>query len=152
MTTKNFLLNDEQIRQFIVNGYISVMTDLPKQLHETIFEKTNNIFYNAAEMRFDGQANPLNNILPMVPELYEVLSAPQVRGALTSILGNDYVLHTHRHCHTNFPAEPLENGQGLTMSLHKDGHAGGTRPRYKSGRGMPHPDGCVNTRNFSRQN
>ena len=94
------------------------------------FAKTNNIFYNAAEMRFDGRANPLNNILPMVPELYEVLFAPQVRGALTSILGNDYVLHTHRYCHTNFPAEPLENGQGLTMSLHKDGHAGGKRPRH----------------------
>ena len=91
------------------------------------FAKTNNIFYNAAEMRFDGRANPLNNILPMVPELYEVLFAPQVRGALTSILGNDYVLHTHRYCHTNFPAEPLENGQGLTMSLHKDGRPCGRK-------------------------
>ena len=121
------LLNDEQMRHFIVNGYVKVQTDLPTQLHKRIFDKTNAIFERCRS--FERRYNPLNNILPMVHELQEVLDAPQVRGALSSILGDDYVLHPHRHCHPNFPQEPSES-KALTMPLHKDGHATGKRPRH----------------------
>ena len=84
------LLNDEQMRHFIVNGYVKVQTDLPNQLHKRIFDKTNAIFERCRS--FERRYNPLNNILPMVHELQEVLDAPQVRGALSSILGDDYIL------------------------------------------------------------
>lgn len=67
----------------------------------------------------------------MVPELQTVLDAPEVAGAITSLLGQNYVLHAHRHCHPNFPTEPKGEGQGLLMGIHKDGHAGGKRPRHR---------------------
>jgi len=123
------LLADEQMRGFIVNGFVKVQTDLPADLHQRIFDKTDAIFGRSttSERRY----NPLNNILPMVHELQDVLESPQVQGALASILGNGFVLHPHRHCHPNFPLPPLEGGHGLTMHLHKDGHATGKRPRHR---------------------
>ena len=144
------LLNDEQVRHFIVNGYVNVTADVPTHIHETIYDKTDELFAGATDFRGDRQHNPLNNILPLVPELQVVLESPEVRGALTSILGNGYVMHPHRHCHPNFGAackpklavkssgstpSGKENGEErLMMPLHKDGHAGGKRPRHRTPR------------------
>ena len=132
------LLNDEQIRHFIVNGYANVIADVPTHIHETIYDKTDELFAGATDFRADRQHNPLNNILPLVPELQVVLESPEVRGALTSILGNGYVMHPHRHCHPNFSGSTpsgKENGEErLMMPLHKDGHAGGKRPRHRTPR------------------
>ena len=137
-TVKQHLLNDEQIRHFIVNGYVNVTADLPTHVHETIYDKTDELFAGAMDFRGDGQHNPLNNILPLVPELQFVLESPEVRGALTSVLGNGYVMHPHRHCHPNFSGSTprvKENGEErLMMPLHKDGHAGGKRPRHRTPR------------------
>lgn len=135
---KQQLLNDEQIRHFIVNGYVNVTADVPTGLHETIYHKTDALFAGALDFRGDRAHNPLNNILPLVPELQVVLESPAVRGALTSILGDGYVMHPHRHCHPNFAgSEPSPNETGverLMMPLHKDGHAGGKRPRHRTPR------------------
>lgn len=132
---KQHLLKDEDIRHFIVNGYVNVTADLPTYIHETIYDKTDELFAGAVDFRGDRQHNPLNNILPLVPELQSVLESPEVRGALTSILGNGYVMHPHRHCHPNFSGSTpggKENGEErLMMPLHKDGHAGGKRPRHR---------------------
>ena len=137
-TVKQYLLNDEQIRHFIVNGYVNIIADVPTHIHETIYNKTDELFAGATDFRGDGQHNPLNNILPLVPELQFVLESPEVRGGLTSVLGNGYVMHPHRHCHPNFVGSTpsaKENGEErLMMPLHKDGHAGGKRPRHRTPR------------------
>ena len=133
-----------------MNGYVNVTADVPTHIHETIYDKTDELFAGATDFRGDRQHNPLNNILPLVPELQVVLESPEVRGALTSILGNGYVMHPHRHCHPNFGAackpklavkssgstpSGKENGEErLMMPLHKDGHAGGKRPRHRTSR------------------
>ena len=137
-TEKQYLLNDEQIRHFIVNGYVKVTADVPTHIHETIYNKTDELFAGAIDFRGDRSHNPLNNILPLVPELQVVLESPEVRGALTSILGNGYVMHPHRHCHPNFsgstPRGKENDEERLMMPLHKDGHAGGKRPRHRTPR------------------
>ena len=121
-----------------MNGYVNVTADVPTHIHETIYDKTDELFAEAMDFRGDRQHNPLNNILPLVPELQVVLESPEVRGALTSILGNGYVMHPHRHCHPNFSGSTpsgKENGEErLMMPLHKDGHAGGKRPRHRTPR------------------
>jgi hypothetical protein len=52
-------------------------------------------------MLWKNEGNPGNDILPQVPDLYQVLADPAVRGALTSLLGPEYIVHPHRHCHSN---------------------------------------------------
>ena len=132
MRSEGYLLSDEQIRAFIIDGYVQVQTDLDESVHRTIFEKTDRILGSGDSGAAGGGGNPQNNILPMVGELGQVLEAPEVVGALTSILGDGYVMLPHRHCHTNAPVAPLPDGQrGITMVPHRDGQAGCHKPRHR---------------------
>ncbi|MYB01093.1 phytanoyl-CoA dioxygenase [Candidatus Poribacteria bacterium] len=100
------LLSDVQMRHFIVNGFVTVTTDLSAQFHDAVYEKTVSVF--------DKEGNPGNNLLPRIPEIQSVFDDPNVRGALTSLLGPDYYMQPHRHPHYNPPGS---KGQGL----HQDG-------------------------------
>ena len=100
------LLSDAQMRDFIVNGFVTVTTDLPAQFHDAVYEKTVNVF--------DKEGNPGNNLLPRMPEIQQVFDDPNVSGALTSLLGPDYYMQPHRHPHYNPPGS---KGQGM----HQDG-------------------------------
>lgn len=109
------LLSDEQMRNFITNGFVSVKTDLPRSVHETIYRKT--------KESTEKEGNLGNNILPRVSELQAVFEDPSVRGAFTSILGKNYVMHSHRHPHHN---APHSGGQGF----HKDSYWGHQKVRH----------------------
>jgi HEAT repeat protein len=104
-----YLLSDEQMKEFIVNGFVKLKTTLPAEVHQRIYERTEEVFAT------DG--NPGNNILPRVPELNKVFADPVIVGALSSVLGPDYAMHTHRHPHIN--RGPNEGG-----GWHKDSYWG----------------------------
>ena len=108
-------LTDAQMRDFIVNGYLTVKTDLPRSFHETIYRKT--------QEYTEKEGNLGNNILPRVPELQAIFEEPAVRGAFTSILGENYAMHSHRHPHRN---NPHSDGQGF----HKDSYWGYQKVRH----------------------
>lgn len=103
--SNKYLLDDEAIQRFIVEGYVKLQSDLPREYHE----------HNWEELEPLDETGPRghNNLLPCVPELRNMLEEPKVVGALTSILGPDYYLHFHRHDHVNYP-----DG---AQALHKDG-------------------------------
>ena len=115
MQTPSNLFNDEQMRDFIANGYVTVKTELPRSVHETIYRKTQEFS--------EKEGNLGNNILPRVPELQAVFDDPAVRGAFTSILGKNFVMHSHRHPHRN---GPHSGGQGF----HKDSYWGHEKVRH----------------------
>ena len=94
------LLNDAQMQEFIVNGYVTVRADLPPAFHESVRAQ--------AEAIFTSEDNPGNDILPRIPELADLCAHPAVTGALTSILGPGYALHPHRHCHQTPPLQPAQ--------------------------------------------
>lgn len=102
------LLTDDQLAQFIARGYLVLENDLPASFHELLLNKIKTVF---AE-----EGNPGNNILPRIPEIDKCFNTPTVRGALTSILGEDYYMHPHRHCHHNQPGKPTP------QAWHKDGY------------------------------
>ena len=115
MSDAPILLTDEEMQRFIREGYITLKSTLPRSYHDDMC----------------GRLEPLdeqlgaghNNILPVVPQLRDLLDDPAVHGALLSILGPDYYLHFHRHDQVNFPQsvqaiEPWHLGDGR---LHKDG-------------------------------
>ena len=106
MTTQNnHLLTDAQIQRFILDGYITVQTDAIPETHSRIYDEIESVF--------DSEGNVGNNILPRVPRIQQVFDQPVVRGALSSLLGPDYIMNPHRHCHLNPPGS---SGQ----SWHKD--------------------------------
>ena len=98
-------LTDAEMQRFVRDGYISFRPEYPPELHTAIRRKTDEML--------ERWGNPRNNLLPRIPEIQQVFDHPRVHGALSSILGDDYYLHLHRHVHNNVPGS---NGQGM----HKD--------------------------------
>ena len=109
MTNKIGLLNDQQMTEFIRNGYIKLRPNYRTELNQKI--------YTEIESMFNLTGNLGNNILPLIPEIQEIFSHPLVDGALTSILGSGYVMHSHRFCHLT---PPNSNGQ----NFHRDSYEG----------------------------
>ena len=102
-------LTDEEMRDFIINGYVKVKTDVPASFHENIYEQLN--------VMFEHTGNLGNNVLPVIPEIQEVFDHPIVHGAMQGVLGSDYVMHPHRYCHFNQQGSEGQN-------FHKDSYAG----------------------------
>ena len=109
-------LNGAQMGQYIRDGYVTVETGLPREFHQDLFGKTGEVF--------EKEGNPGNNLVPRLPEVGRVLADPAVTGVLAGIVGDDYFMEPHRHCHYNRPGS---TGQ----ELHKDSF---TRRRHRTRR------------------
>ena len=70
MVDKPYQFNDEDMRHFIVNGYVTVKPDFPRSFHEQVYQQTKAIF--------EADGNPGNNLLPRIPEIQEVFDHPVV--------------------------------------------------------------------------
>lgn len=92
MTDTSHLLTDDEVISFIIHGYHLVHPEFPAGFNESIY----------AELGMLAE-NPGDGILDRVPKLYQVYDHPRVRGALASLLGPDYRMNGHRHCHVNPP-------------------------------------------------
>jgi len=114
------LLTDEQIREFIVNGYLVFEPTVPEGTHEACYGRLNEII--------DAEANPGNNILPRVPEMRHVLNSPEVRGALLSVLGPGYLEHPHRYCHPLGPVRDIPSDDEVEHRLRNNCHQDGYTP------------------------
>jgi HEAT repeat protein len=105
------LLTDAEMQRFVAHGYLCLRTELPESFHRGIFER----FYTL--IGTEANLNPGNNLLPAVPELNQIFADPVVRGALTSVVGPDYVMHPHRALHNNPPGSDAQR-------IHKDSYWG----------------------------
>jgi HEAT repeat protein len=108
-------LDDDQVQSFLRDGYIIVDAGLAADFHRGIHAQVSRVFATTG--------NPGNDILPSVPDLHQVLAQPAVTGALASLLGSDYLLHPHRHCHQN-----LVGSQGQRM--HQDSYEADQNVRH----------------------
>ncbi|MBB6052561.1 HEAT repeat domain-containing protein [Armatimonas rosea] len=117
-----------QRQQFFTDGYVSLHPELPAALHARIRERLAFVLKQ--------EFNPGNNILPAVPELQQVLDSPELVAALTEVLGEGYVLHPHRFCHNNEPAQQTDDGlkagagTHAYIGWHQDSHSPLARPRH----------------------
>ena len=103
------LLTDAQVQAYLTNGYITVQTTHSPAVHQNIHQQI--------ETLFATEGNPGNDILPKVPDLYQILRDPAVDGALQSLLGPSYLIHPHRHCHHNLSGS---EGQGMHQDSYEN--------------------------------
>jgi hypothetical protein len=95
------LLTDREVQQFIVTGYTIAQADYTPGFHASIYDQIESVF--------DAEGNLGNNILPRIPDIGRIFDHPNVKGAITSLLGPGYVLNPHRHCHLNPPGKKGQN-------------------------------------------
>ena len=97
------LMADEQVAEFIVNGYHVIEPVFPEGFDEGIAQQLDRL-----------EKNPGDAIIEVIPDLQQVLDHPAVKGVLVSLLGHDYRVHPHRHWHCRQP------GDGY-LRWHQDG-------------------------------
>ncbi len=130
-------LDDEQVRRYICDGVLVLDSGLEPEVHREIFDK---LEWNAEHEFYMG-----NNVLPRIAELQQILDAPVIQGALTSILGDGYILSPHRSRHVSEPLDeaerklmltgsehgaPMGEGSSGNSAWHQDGHIPMSRARY----------------------
>ena len=111
MVDKQYLLSDDAMQDFIINGYVVVKPSLPLDFHKSVFQQTLGLIEK-------GENLGNNLLLPKVPMLQQVFDDPAVHGALTSILGQNYVMNQHCACHYHPPGSKAQD-------WHKDYPLGG---------------------------
>ena len=129
------LLSDENIREFIVNGFIIIKPNVKPSIHKEIDNLLRFITENEFLMG--------NNIMARIPLLWEILRCSKIDGALTSLLGKNYYITPHRAVHRNVPVENIpenirtdENGpklgKGSTAGSdwHQDAHSPLSKSRH----------------------
>jgi HEAT repeat protein len=121
--TEPVLLDDEQVRSYITDGHIKLDYSVPAEIHEAIAVKLDRML--------ELGPNLGNNVLPHAPEFRHILNAPEVRGALISLLGSDYIEHPHRYCHNMAPVEdtPDDIVAAVGQRAHQDSYTPMARPR-----------------------
>jgi hypothetical protein len=108
------LLTDEQMKKFIAEGFLILKTDFSAEFHQNLLAQLNQVY--------EQEGNPGNNLLPRIRDLQKVFDHPTVTGALTSVLGSNYMLHAHRHGHFNVSPTAGE--------WHKDSYWGYSKMRH----------------------
>ncbi|MYE87845.1 hypothetical protein F4X33_02470 [Candidatus Poribacteria bacterium] len=111
MVDKRYLLSDDAMQDFIINGYVAVKPALPLDFHKSVFQQTLGLIEK-------GENLGNNLLLSKVPMLQQVFDDPAVHGALISILGQNYVINQHRACHYHPPGSQAQD-------WHKDYPLGG---------------------------
>jgi HEAT repeat protein len=112
------LFTDEQMRRYVADGYVVFKPEVPDEVHRIVREKL--------QVMVDDEFNYGNNVLPRVPEMDRILNSPEVRGALISVLGPEYIEHPHRFCHYTGPDVVQKT---LAQNCHQDSYTPLGRPR-----------------------
>ena len=119
MATPSILLSDAAMRNFVVDGCHAVapadMPTLPTTFHDAIAAKLARRFEEAST-RESTRNEFLDSLLHELPELEQLFADPAVNGALTSILGDDWSLHSHSYVHDRWPRDDEQREM-----VHKDG-------------------------------
>ena len=89
------LLDDQDIQRFIMDGMLSFHPDISSETHKEIHSLLSNCYENESPLG--------NNVLSRIPQMHKVLRSREVDGAITSILGENYLLHPHRAVHRSTP-------------------------------------------------
>ena len=110
------LLDDEQIARFLYDGFVVLEPDeLGADFNALMFDAACEVHDDARHIGGDsGRLQVIgDNLRARIPGLQQLLSTPTVRGALTSVLGEDYLLHPHHFVH---------EASAHDQSFHQDGN------------------------------
>lgn len=106
------LLNDNDVRHFIVHGFVKIeipSEEVPSATLSAVHERTERLWAEANDCGLNetnaGFFGSGRFTFPHVPELGGVLGSPTLRGAVASLLGPNFVQHPHRSMHVRTAAE-----------------------------------------------
>ena len=118
-----FRLTDKQVKNYLLNGYIILNPKLPPGFNQAMHETACKLHDEARVL--SGNANHLqvtgDNLRARIPRIDSILKSNMVHGALTGVLGDDYVLHPHHFVHESNQQDQNFH-QDATLPWNKRGH------------------------------
>ena len=108
-------LSDQQLRRYLYDGFVVLQPDdMDDDCHASLFEAACQVHDEARSVRGDVHLQVIgDNLRARIPRLERLLESHVVRGALASVLGEDYLLHPHHFVHES---------TGNDQSFHQDGN------------------------------
>ena len=152
-------LSAAQVRSFVIDGYLVVRPEeLGEGFHEELYERSCTL--KGWHVGGDSDSTDAEPPPPSVtagaweglPEISDLVQSPTVKGALSSLLGDDCVMHPHRALHTSnsfgdqgfvshahLPASPTSSVYCLPICLLADQTSGGCGGRRSTRTGTIFP-------------
>ena len=126
------LLDDNQMSRFLADGYLVFQPEeLGDGFHGEMFRAASDLYDEGR--RAGGDTVRLqyygDNVIARVPGIAELIECPTVTGALTSILGDGYVLHPHHFIHASSHRDQGFHQDG-NLPWNERGHYRSHRPNW----------------------
>ncbi len=126
------LLSDEQYAAFLRDGYLEVTPEsLGSSDHDFLYQRAADLYELTASTRSKTAHLDIlgDNLRAQIPEIELLLNDPAVDGALTSLLGPDYLLHPHSYCHRSFERDQIFHQDG-NLPWNERGHYRTHQPEW----------------------
>ena len=125
-------LNAEALRAFLHDGYVVLRPpELDESFHRAMFDAACTVHDRA---RASDEPRPHlqtigDNLRAQIPALERLLGAASVRDALSSVLGEGYLLHPHHFVHESTTADQSFHQDG-NLPWNERGHYRSHRPNW----------------------
>ena len=108
-------LDETQLLRYLRDGFVVLgIGDLDARFHAAMFDAARAVHDEARAVRDAAHVQVIgDNLRARIPALDGLLDAPALRGALTSVLGDGFLLHPHHFVH---------EASGRDQSFHQDGN------------------------------
>lgn len=118
------LLTDDQHLTFLVDGYLTLRpVNLSDEQHRVLYRRAGDLYSLAEATRSPTAHLDIlgDNLRARIPEVDELLNDPAIDGALTTVLGPDYLIHPHSYCHRSGDADQVFHQDG-NLPWNERGH------------------------------
>ena len=128
----NDLLNDDEFRDYLVDGFVVLEPSaLGEDYHDFLYQKAESIYQLASAAKSKTAHLDIigDNLRAQIPSIDRLIEEPQVVRTLTSILGENYLIHPHNYVHKSGSADQGFHQDG-NLPWNERGHYRSHRPDW----------------------
>ena len=128
----NLPLSDVNFLKFLFDGYLTVQpSEMTKQQHDCLYKRAQSLHREANKLQSQTAHLDIlgDNLRALIPEIDHVLFDPIVVDTLTSLLGENYVLHPHHYLHKSGTMDQGFHQDG-NLPWNERGHYRSHRPDW----------------------
>ncbi len=126
------LLADEQYAQYFSDGILVIQPEsLDEAIHDHLYRSAQQIYALVEDSRSNTAHLDIigDGLHARIPEIDRLIAGPSVSGALSSMLGDSYVIHSHNFVHKSCDADQVCHQDG-NLPWNKRGHYRAHRPKW----------------------
>ena len=126
------LLTDEQYAQYLSDGILVIQPEsLDEAFHDYLYRSAQQIYALVEDSRSNTAHLDIigDSLRARIPEIDRLFADPSVSGALSSMLGDSYVIHPHNFVHKSSDADQVFHQDG-NLPWNERGHYRAHRPDW----------------------